>query len=417
MPGGAIGDPAFREVFGRELDALAEARDEAAVLAACSATAADLADRGVSLADALLAADALGETVEGLHGEVAQLRTGLRAVFPLRARAYAGVYLARDRTPRPAEAIGRCVGGVSHLRLADDDGLVGRSAAIEALRSAIAEAARRPCAEGILVTGEAGTGKELVARAVHAAAGGRGPFLAVRCATLPRHLADAELFGRARGATGLVAAADGGTLFLQEVTELGMDVQAKLAHLLDAGAARPAVRVVASTRRDPEQAVAEGRLRDDLLRRLRAVTLAVPPLRDRRDDVPLLVEHFLGSFCARRSGCVAGVSPTALAALAAADWPENVRELRRAVEEAVAVGADVTIGLEDLPPRLRAGHGGDARSTVPPDPAPLPTLAEAEAHLIRLALAHHRGNKVAAARALGISRHKLYDKLRQLGES
>lgn len=301
------------------------------------------------------------------------------------------------RTQAPVQARG-------HARHVDEYGLVGESPGIRSLRDAILRVAPSP---GILVVGEAGTGKELVARALHAAAGERGPFVAVRCATAPRHLAGAEVFGR--GATGSPGPpATEGTLFLRDVGELGMDVQARLVHALDAGAPG---RVVASSRRAPEEAVAEGRLREDLLARLGAVTLVVPPLRERREDVPLLVEHFLASFCSRRCGCVTGLSPAALEALAEADWPENVRELRRVVEEAVVDGSEPTIGLSCLPERLRRGRG-----ECVDEPPALPTLAEAEANLVRLALSHHRGNKLAAARTLGISRHKLYDVLRRIGE-
>ncbi|MFZ5475138.1 MAG: sigma 54-interacting transcriptional regulator [Myxococcota bacterium] len=410
---GALRDDDLRALFGAEIDALAGARDADAVAVACRATAGALTARGAALADALLAASFLEEAaVEVLGDDVA---AALRAVSALRARVWADAWLARP-TGHGRRCVPMGAGPAPHARLDDELGIVGRSPAIEQLRLDVVHAARG--GRCVLVTGEPGSGKDVVARAIHAASGARGPFVVARCAAIPRHGVEAELFG-GPSSRGLFRDAEGGTLYLDEVTALGMDIQARLVHAIEARAVRPVgavaaipvrARVVAATGRPVAPAVAEGRLRADLAELLGVVTVAVPPLRDHKEDIPLLVEHFLGSFCSRRSGCVAGVSPAASRALARAEWPGNVRELRGVVEHAVTSGGGDLIGVDDLPPQVR----GSEDEPKPEAAGGLPTLAEAEARLIRLALARHRGNKLAAARALGISRHKLYDKLRIL---
>ncbi|MBM4345831.1 MAG: sigma-54-dependent Fis family transcriptional regulator, partial [Deltaproteobacteria bacterium] len=318
-------------------------------------------------------------------------------------------------------------------------GLVGDSPAMARVRTLIEASARG--AVNVLLTGESGTGKELAARAVHQAAGGvPAKFVAVNCAALPRHLVESELFGHVRGAftgadgsfPGLIKAAEGGTLFLDEVTEMSMDVQAKLLRVLEEREIRPVgslrgqqidIRVVASTNREPQAAMAAGLFRHDLYYRLQSFEIALPALRDRRGDIAALVDHFLATFCSRRCGCIWGIAPDALAALCAVDWPGNVRELRNAVDYAVTTGSSGVLRVADFPPAVQARaaclapiqveapqpHGDDA----PPMDLGVPTLAEAEVQLAQLAVVRAGGNKVRAAQALGISRHKLYDLLKR----
>ena len=308
-------------------------------------------------------------------------------------------------------------------------GMVGRSAVMQRVFDRIARIARG--SSPVLILGETGTGKELVARAIHAAGPRRdGPFIAVNCAALPRELIESELFGYRRGAfsgamtecLGLFRAAHGGSLLLDEVTEMAPELQAKLLRVLQDRAVRPVgsvqevpvdVRVIASTNREPDAAMAAGVLRPDLYYRLSSSSIHVPPLRARLEDVPLLVEHHLERLVeqrddARRPSC--RFSPPALAALQAQRWPGNVRELFNVVEDAFAMCADEEIRPADLScgslAHLIDATGG---STT------MPTLAAAERALIERALAAHGGNKLQAARQLGISRTKLYAKLAKYG--
>ena len=290
----------------------------------------------------------------------------------------------------------------------------------------------------LLVVGESGTGKELVARAVHkCSANPDAPFVALNCAALPKDLTESELFGYRRGAfsgattdyPGLFRAADGGTLFLDEISEMSADVQTKLLRAIQERAIRPLgatreqpvdVRLIASTNRDPQAALSDGCLRADLYYRLQGVLLAVPPLRDRREDIPLLVEHFIGRFKPTFGREVAGIERRALDALLKHDWPGNVRELCNAIEGAFTFGRGRLITLEDLPPALRASADIQSISTVSAahfDAAtsPLGTFAEAERALIAQALQKNNGNKVHAANQLRISRKKLYAKIAKYG--
>jgi DNA-binding NtrC family response regulator len=314
---------------------------------------------------------------------------------------------------------------------AKDYGIVGTSAEVRRLRAAVEMAAQS--SSSVLVTGEPGSGKELVARGIHEASGGsRARFVSVRCGELPNHLVESELFGHTRGAfpgasaeyLGLFRNANGGTLFLQEITELSPEIQAKLLRVLEHRAVVPVgataevpvdLRVVASTSRDPADAVASGQLRSDLYYRLQSFNVQVPALRERREDIPLLAEHFLATFCHRRCGCIWGLSQRALEVLMTAEWPGNVRELRSVIEHAVSHGDSGLIQVLDLPEYLRGALKLDESRSSEASSSDLPSLAEAEAQLIRATLEHFGGNKVRAAHSLGISRHKLYDRLRKLG--
>jgi DNA-binding NtrC family response regulator len=280
----------------------------------------------------------------------------------------------------------------------------------------------------ILITGESGTGKELVARAVHFnSRRADGPFLAVNCGALNENLLEAELFGYEKGAftgaaarrEGLLKAADGGTLFLDEVGEVTPAVQVKLLRalqereVLPVGSREPVAfdaRVVAATNRDLDEEVRAGRFREDLFYRLSVIPVKVPPLRERRGDIPLLARHFSARFSAEMGVEPRDFEPAALAALASYDWPGNIRELMNAVEHAVALSTD-RIGQEHLPPRLRAVRP----ATNDPDGL-VPTLDEVERGHILWVLGRAAGNKTRAAELLGIDLSTLYRKLKRYEE-
>jgi DNA-binding NtrC family response regulator len=308
-------------------------------------------------------------------------------------------------------------------------GIVGRSSAMRRLFDQIRRVA---IASGpVLVLGETGTGKDLIARAIHAA-GSRsdGPFVALNCAALPRELIEAELFGYKRGAfsgalsdgPGLFRAATGGTLLLDEIAEMAPELQAKLLRVLQEHTVRPIgsmaeepidVRVVALSNRDPARALETGLLRRDLYYRLSVTTLVVPPLRDRRDDIPALVEYHLRQLNQRLADGMSGprcMASSAMVSLMAHAWPGNVRELFNAVEHAFTMCRGTRIDVADL--ELVA----TPRRAMPTDaPERMPTVAEHERSLIEQTLALTGGNKVRAARWLGISRKKLYAKLALYG--
>jgi len=317
-------------------------------------------------------------------------------------------------------------------------GLIGDSPGMREVYRLVRRAA--PTDVTVLVTGESGTGKELVARAVHEESRrARGPFVALNCSALPGELVESELFGHLRGAftgadrdrEGLFEAADGGTLFLDEIGDLAVPAQAKLLRALEerqvlrVGATRPTavdVRVVAATHRPLERLVAEGGFRQDLLFRLQVIQVQIPPLRERRDDIPALAVHFVRHFAERYGRPVREIDPGARRALLAYDWPGNVRELRNVVERAVVLAEGESLEAADLPPAV-------AGSTAPlrPADAALADLPFAEARARALdafdrsflgaALERHGRNVSRTARALEMHRQSLQKKLRQLGIS
>ncbi len=315
-----------------------------------------------------------------------------------------------------------------HAARSNFHGLVGASPQMRTLYDRIEAAARM--AGTILIVGESGTGKELVARAIHECGKATPtPFIALNCAALPKDLIESELFGYKRGAfsgaaadyPGLFRAAEGGSLFLDEITEMSPETQSKLLRAIQERAVRPVgalreiplnVRLIASTNRDPEEAVREGRLRQDLYYRLQASVLRVPALRERATDVPLLVEHFIALFNQRlmRAEAVAGIEPAALEAMVNYRWPGNVRELSNVIEGAFTFGRARLIQLQDLPTAV--GHLAPAAETAASPALGRPTtFAEVERDVIGRALATADRNKTAAAKLLGISRKKLYAKI------
>jgi len=283
----------------------------------------------------------------------------------------------------------------------------------------------------VLVEGESGTGKELVAAAIHRlSARAKGPFIPVNCSAIPRDLLESEFFGHVRGAfsgavadaLGLFRGANEGTIFLDEIAELPPELQVKLLRVLQEMQVRPVgstkaypvdVRVIAATNRNLEQAMNAGTFRQDLFYRLNVIRLVLPPLRERRDDIPPLVNHFIRRFNKRFRRDVRGITPDALSALNGYDFPGNVRELENLIERAFALGAREHITLADLPSLA-------ARAAVAPAPTALdsksvPTLAEVEKDLILRALAVHNNDKEEAARVLGISRRTIYRRLKEYG--
>ncbi len=300
-------------------------------------------------------------------------------------------------------------------------GLIGRS---EGMRRVFALIEKVAPAEGsVLVQGETGTGKELVARAVHEASPRRqGPFVAVNCASIPEGLLESELFGHERGAftgavrskRGLFVEADGGTLFLDEIGEMPPGTQAKLLRALQERRVRPVggtafyrfdVRVVAATNRNLLDTVKQGRFREDIYYRIATFRIDVPPLRERREDIPLLVETFLARHAAL--GRKVSFTSEVLRAFLDYSWPGNVRELESAVERCVYVCEGGRVRLEDLPEEM-------LRDLRPPERFPWPKdkpLAEIEREYILHVLRRCRGNKVRAARILGINRKTIQRKL------
>ncbi|HZO80367.1 MAG TPA: sigma 54-interacting transcriptional regulator [Candidatus Binataceae bacterium] len=310
-------------------------------------------------------------------------------------------------------------------------GLVGASPAMRRLYERIEAAG---AVRGtVLVVGETGTGKELVARALHECSpAAHGPFLALNCAAVPHELIESELFGYRRGAfsgatadyAGLFRAAQNGTLFLDEITEMSVETQGKLLRALQERAVRPVgatreipvnARLVASTNRDPQAAVEEGRIRRDLYYRLHVNVLHVPPLRERLDDIPLLIEHFIQLFGRQldRKTPITAIDPAALEACRRYSWPGNVRELANAIEAAFTFNRSGTIALDDLPQAIAAAAGLSAAAA--PRVGSALSLAGAERELIRRALADARGNKCRAAELLGISRKMLYARMARHG--
>jgi DNA-binding NtrC family response regulator len=294
-------------------------------------------------------------------------------------------------------------------------GFVGASRAIQDVYEIVHRAAASTMPA--LITGETGTGKELVARALHTLSGRAGQFVAINCAALPENLLESELFGHEKGAftgadrdkPGLLEAASRGTLFLDEITELPASLQPKLLRALEEGEVRRLgstqprrfdVRFVAATNRDLDQELTDGRFRQDLYWRLHVLHIHVPPLRERIADIPLLAEHFLAG---------RGIAPDALALLTAYPWPGNVRELRNALDRALTMADSHEIRPRDLPPRLRDAEDAVAR-VAEASSRQLPLRDVERAYILEI-LRQTGGNKSRTAEILGVDRKTLYRKL------
>lgn len=312
--------------------------------------------------------------------------------------------------------------------------LVGSSTAMLEVYKLVARVAESKST--VLLQGESGTGKELIARAIHA----NGPrrdksFIPVNCGALPDTLLESEMFGYERGAftgavgtkTGLFEAANGGTLFLDEIGELGPSLQVKLLRVMQdqevrrvggTGSTKVDVRIIAATNRDLEQLVKEGKFRDDLFYRLNVVPITLPSLAERREDIPMLVHHFFEKYRAGSSHGVHGVLPKTMALLRQYRWPGNVRELENVIERAVSLSHGPLVTPEDLPEAVRQGsidEGDGKLSQEDPTHEAHLTLEEVEKrHLIRV-LKETKGNKVKAAKILGIDRRTLYRMAERFG--
>ncbi len=301
--------------------------------------------------------------------------------------------------------------------------LVGTSAAMRRVQDTITQVAQ--ASTTVLILGESGTGKELVARAIHRRSNrSRGPFVAINCAAIPVTLLESELFGHERGAfTGAFARregrfkmADGGTLFLDEVAELDPMIQAKLLRVLQEGeferlggtqTLRVDVRVVASTNKNLLEMARTGRFREDLFYRLNVISLTLPALRERTEDIPLLAQHFLSRFAEKNRKEVRTISREAMELLMAHDWPGNVRELENTVEHAVVLSRGDTVRVEDLPDLVASDASAKQYLTIQ-----LGTpLDEIEQQVIQQTLRLTRGNKRLAAQLLGIATRTIYRKL------
>jgi two-component system response regulator HydG len=282
----------------------------------------------------------------------------------------------------------------------------------------------------VLLVGESGTGKDLLARALHFESRRRNaPFVPVNCAAVPENLIESELFGYARGAftdarqskTGLFEAANDGTLFLDEIGDMPLTLQAKLLRIIEDKKVRPLgateevstdVRIVAATNIDLEDAIARGRFRSDLYYRLATFTLTVPPLRERPEDIKLLVKHFVLRASAEAGKPVPEIEPNAMASLIRYPWPGNVRELQNAIQSSVILCRENRLMIADLPPRVAGTDqniGNDFNQAV----AQRRSLEELERQYVRMVLASVNGNKSEAAAILQIDRKTLYRKLEE----
>jgi len=303
--------------------------------------------------------------------------------------------------------------------------VIGASLALRRTLDLVHQAA--PSSATVLLEGESGTGKELLARLVHGRSMRRGaPFIAVNLAALPETIIESELFGHERGAftgattrkEGRFALAHGGTLFLDEIAEVSPQVQVKLLRVLQegeferlggTGTLKVDVRIVAATNRELLEEVAAGRFRQDLFYRLNVIHICVPPLRERREDIPLLANHFLGRFCRQNNKEIRGFQREALDFLDTYHWPGNVRELQGVIERAVVLTRNEFVTLDDLPEHVR--HSQDLRAITIPLGTP---LEEIERQVIRETLRLTKGDKRRTAQLLGIAARTVYRKLDRL---
>jgi DNA-binding NtrC family response regulator len=307
--------------------------------------------------------------------------------------------------------------------------LIGQNAEMRQIYQVIEQAA--PTSASVLVSGESGTGKELVAQTIHQLSPrATHAYVPINCAAIPDTLLESELFGHEKGAfTGAIARRQGcfelanrGTLFLDEIAEMTPATQAKLLRVLQERSFRTLgghreqsvdIRVIAATNVDPPEAVRQGKLREDLFYRLNVFAICLPPLRKRKDDLPLLVQAFISEFNAHNQRSISGVSPRVMHVFERYDWPGNVRELRNVIERATIVAQGRVIDVQDLPPLADL-----APAPAPPlaagDLAPGTTVEEAERRLIEITLEHTGGNKTRAADMLGISLKTLHNKLNRM---
>lgn len=307
---------------------------------------------------------------------------------------------------------------IAYLEAQEEFVLIGKSRPVEEVRGLIDKVSPHPTP--VLIVGETGTGKEVVARLIHKASGRNGNFVDINCSAIPRDLFEGELFGfkagTFTGATkdkkGLAQWANGGTLFFDEIGDLPVELQPKLLRVLERGEVRPLgegknitvdTRIVAATNSDPEKMLTENRLRQDLYFRLSAFLVSVPPLRERKEDIPLLAEHFLHGFAQRMRRPIEGFSPEVRDVFLHYPWPGNIRELKNMIERGVIMCDGSTIERQHLSLELA------------PQPQTITPLQEIEKEHISTALRRFQGNISQAAKALQIPRTTLRDKIRDLG--
>jgi len=284
-----------------------------------------------------------------------------------------------------------------------------------------------PNKSNILITGESGTGKGLVAQAIHEAGPRKGkPFISINCGAIPENLLESELFGHKKGSftsanedkKGLITMASGGTLFLDEISELPQALQVKLLHVIQTKELTPVgdtriitvdIRIIAATNADLMQRVKEGRFREDLYYRLNVIEIRMPALRERRDDIPVLIKHYLAISAKEAEKCVKDIDYEAMQALLAYDWPGNIRELRNTIERATVLADGEMITIHDLPDKFRTlDIEGVSTSSL------RQALDEFEREYIRRSMTENKGNKETAASTLGIDLATLYRKLKKL---
>jgi DNA-binding NtrC family response regulator len=305
--------------------------------------------------------------------------------------------------------------------------LIGKSPSMQNIFSLIERISES--SSNVLITGESGTGKELVARATHYNGNRKeGPFIALNCAAIPETLLESELFGYKKGAftdaksdkKGLIFEAKEGTLFMDEITEMPPTLQAKLLRVIEEREVRPLgdtvsypfdVRIISTTNQDIQALIREGRFREDLYYRLKVIDIEIPPLRERREDIPLLIQHFIAKLGKDSKKKVSGVSEDALRILLNYPWPGNIRELENVIQRAITLGQHEMVLPEDLPPLMTRETEGDALEKALKMRY---TVDQLEKEYIKRVLIEAGGNKSKAAEFLGLDRKTLYRKLREI---
>jgi DNA-binding NtrC family response regulator len=378
-------------------------------------------EQGGEIATLLLTAQGTVDTaVEAMKAGAYDYLT--KPVDPARLRILLEKSVERQETLREVKALRR------QLREHGAYGsIVGNSPGMRKIYQVVEQAA--PTSASVLITGESGTGKELVAQTIHQLSPRSAfPYVPINCAAIPETLLESEIFGHEKGAftgalerrQGCFELADRGTLFLDEIAEMTPQTQVKLLRVLQERKFRRLggrheqsvdVRIIAATNAEPEEAVKNGKLREDLFYRLNVFAIALPPLRERKEDLSLLIQAFLTEFNARNDKAVAGVDPQTMRMMENYSWPGNVRELRNVIERATILAKGDLIDPSQLPPSM---FESSAKSALSLSLGPGVTVDEAERRLILMTLEHTHDNKTKAAEILGISLKTLHNKLNKL---
>jgi two-component system response regulator HydG len=311
------------------------------------------------------------------------------------------------------------------------EGVIGNSPLMHSVVARLRQIA--PTSATVLITGESGTGKELVAKAIHNNSPRRyKPFVPLNCAALSENILESELFGHVKGAftgadrerKGWIEHANGGTLFLDEVGDIPLSTQVKLLRVIESGEIvrvgtiepiKVNVRLISATNRELADAVAAGTFRQDLLHRLKVVSVKLPPLRSRREDIPLLIDFFLKEFTASHEKTVTAITPAARKILTAYSWPGNVRELRNTIESMVVIDADGVLDVDDLPDEIQTQAPASGEAPTAAVGLVGQPLDEIERYYIAETLKLSSGNREEAAKLLGIGERTLYRKIKEYG--